>query len=241
MAGKSPQNYRAAWEAKPVLRAVYADLYRRLAVACRPGRTLEIGGGGGNLKTYLDDVVSTDIQSAPWLDAVADAHALPFADQGFDNVVMVDVLHHLARPLAFFAEARRVLRPGGRVVMVEPAITPLSWLFYKLLHDEPVMIGVDPVVAVRLCDENDPWDANQALPTLLLRRHRRRFEQALPGLAVARVEYLSLFAYPLSGGFKRWSAVPGGLVRPLLRLEDLLMPALGPLMAFRLLGVVERR
>lgn len=43
-----------------------------------------------------------------------DAEALPFGDASFDAVVMSFGMLHLARPDAAIAEARRVLRPGGR-------------------------------------------------------------------------------------------------------------------------------
>ena len=45
-----PEHYRAIWRKKPALRAVYGDIYRRIDARRRPGRTLEIGGGSGNLK-----------------------------------------------------------------------------------------------------------------------------------------------------------------------------------------------
>jgi len=48
-------------------------------------------------------VVATDVQSAPWLDCVADAQRLPFADGCAANIVMVDVLHHLALPALVLA------------------------------------------------------------------------------------------------------------------------------------------
>ncbi len=140
---------RIAWETKPALREVYRDCYRRIVAACRPGRTLEVGGGIGNLKEFAEtsglDIISSDIQFAPWLDLVCDAHALPFAQGSLDNIVMFDVLHHLHRPRRFFAEAERALTIGGRIVLVEPAITPLSWPFYKFFHPEPVRLTDDPL------------------------------------------------------------------------------------------------
>jgi SAM-dependent methyltransferase len=43
------------------------------------------------------------------------AEALGFSDASFDLVYSVDVIHHVAGRLAFFREARRVLKPGGRL------------------------------------------------------------------------------------------------------------------------------
>ncbi len=82
------------WHDKPVLRELYSDFYRRMAAQCRPGETLEIGGESGNFKEFAPHVVSTDVLFAPWLNSVCDAQALPFKDTTFDNVVMMDVLHH---------------------------------------------------------------------------------------------------------------------------------------------------
>ncbi len=55
---------------------------------------------------------------------VADAEALPFEDGSFDLVVGHAVAHHLPDVSAALAEARRVLRPGGRLVIAgEPTRT----------------------------------------------------------------------------------------------------------------------
>jgi hypothetical protein len=70
--------------------------------------------------------------------------------------------------------------------------------------------------------------------------HRRRFEAAFPSLAIREVRPTSLLAYPLSGGFRRWSLVPKAIIGPLLRIEDCLAPLLGRLLAFRLIVVLER-
>jgi SAM-dependent methyltransferase len=53
--------------------------------------------------------------------AAATLHALPApdgdTDQGFDAVLMISVLQHLAQPALAIREASRILRPGGRLVL----------------------------------------------------------------------------------------------------------------------------
>src|SRR6185436_8393114 len=110
------RDHREIWDHKPVLRASYMDYYARIVAAFKPGLSLEIGGGTGNLKAFANLVISTDIIPMPWLDAVADAQALPFQTSSFANLVAVDVLHHIERPKQFLIEARRVLKPGGRII-----------------------------------------------------------------------------------------------------------------------------
>jgi SAM-dependent methyltransferase len=231
--------YRDVWERKPVLRLIYDDFYDRLAAACRPGVTIEIGGGVGNLKQRLGEVVATDIQSAPWLDCVADAQRLPFASGAAANIVMVDVLHHLEFPVVFFREAARVLRPGGRVLMVEPAITWGSSLFYRLLHHEPVRTSAQVLIDGTPDPKRDPYDSNQAIPTLLATRDRERFHRLFPTLRITSVEWFALAAYPLSGGFKPWSLISAGIARRMLALERALEPTIGRFAAFRMMLVVE--
>lgn len=236
----APQEYRECWHCKPVLRAVYGDIYSRLTERMRPGPSLEIGGGSGNLKEQMPAVTSMDIQSARWLDVVGDAQLLPFADGTFDNIVMVDVLHHIERPVRFFREALRVLRPTGRIVMCEPAITPLSGLFYRLFHPEPVDMMADPLLDGPVSRGRGPFEANQAIPTLLTGKSRSEFQAAFGGLRLTDLQRFSFLTYPLSGGFRRWSMVPTPLVVPMLRAEWALRGLLGKFAAFRLIAVYER-
>lgn len=51
--------------------------------------------------------------------ARADAHALPFESASFDTVVCVSSVHYFARPAAALGEMRRVLAPGGRLVVTD--------------------------------------------------------------------------------------------------------------------------
>jgi SAM-dependent methyltransferase len=240
MASAPLAGYREIWSRKPTLRTVYDDFYDRIAAACRPGLTIEIGGGIGNLKDRLPDVFATDIQPAPWLDCAADAQRLPFASGRLANIVMVDVLHHLQSPLRFFREAARVLGEGGRVLMIEPAITWGSTLFYRFLHHEPVRTSIDPLADEMPLSGRDPYDANQAIPTLLATRERARFHLELPELRISRVEWFALAVYPLSGGFKPWSLIGPAAARRLLDIERAVEPIVGRWIAFRMMLTVEK-
>jgi SAM-dependent methyltransferase len=233
--------HRDLWQRKPVLRAIYRDYYRRIVAAAKPGRSLEIGGGSGNLKEHSSDVVSTDLVPTPWLDAAADAQALPFKDGVFENIVAVDVVHHIERPQRFFREAERVLKQGGRLVLLEPGITPGSWVFYKLFHPEPVEMGADPFADGPADPGRKPFDSNQAIPTLLFVQWRKTFEQRFPQLRILRLDWISLLAYPLSGGFRPWSLLPAVAAPGLVRIEDKLSRFVGRYIAFRLFIVLEKQ
>ncbi|MEX0955790.1 MAG: class I SAM-dependent methyltransferase [Rhizobiaceae bacterium] len=231
------------WTEKPTLRAVYADFHARLEAACPPGPLLDIGGGSAHFKAYRSDVTSLDILPFPGIDVVADAHSMPFPDNSFAGIVMIDVLHHLQYPVTFLREAARILKPGGRLAMIEPGMSFVSTPFYQRFHHEPVSMDADLFEASASQSGDDPWDSNQAIPTLMFARRAglERLAAELPQLSVIKTSRFSLLAYPLSGGFKPWSVWPARFVGPTLRVEDMLMPLLGPLLAFRLFTILEKR
>jgi SAM-dependent methyltransferase len=235
--------HRGVWETKASIRLLYRDFHRQLLDSCPAGRILDIGSGTAHIKESSPDIVSTDILPFPGIDVVADAHRLPFSADLFSGVVMLDVLHHLERPIEFLEEASRVLKPGGRLAMIEPAMTTVARRFYDYFHDEPVHMDVDPFADVAIDPDRDPFDANQAIPTLLFATPaaRGRIEQVIPSLRVRSVKWLSLFAYPMSGGFQSWSLMPAALVRPVLTLEQKVPEAIRRQIAFRMMIVLERR
>jgi SAM-dependent methyltransferase len=231
------------WASKPALRMCYEDYHRRLFAACPSGRILDIGAGSGHAKGVSDDVISLDIVQFQAIDVVADAHRLPFAAGTFAGMTMIDVLHHLESPVDFLNDAARVLKPGGRLAMVEPGITPLSYTVYRLFHDEPVLLGDDPFEHRFGGRRRAPFDANQAYPTLMFARRKgpKRLAHCVPDLQIVHCQWLSLWAFPLTGGFRRWSLLPKALVPALLRLEDSVLPLLGRIAAFRLFVVLQKR
>jgi ubiquinone/menaquinone biosynthesis C-methylase UbiE len=125
----------------PYFAATEAALLREISLV--PGeRLLEIGAGeGGNLyHLRARGAFCVGIDFSPQKAAfakkatgaelvAADAGALPLADGSFDIVLIRDLLHHLPDRPAALAEAHRVLRPGGRLHLIEPNVfSPLALL-----------------------------------------------------------------------------------------------------------------
>ena len=245
-----------AWNNRPFLRSVYRDYFQAMA-ARFAGKTrdprhphgvvVEIGGGAGHFKSFYPDMIVTDIVPTVHIDLAADAMRLPFADATIDNLVMQDVLHHIPFPLSFLSEAHRVLTPGGRIVMVEPFISTLSNVLYRVSHPEPVNMRARIFREPGDISGNDPavftgrsaFDANQAIPTLLFFRNAGKFQRRFPNLIVRERKIHSMVAYPLSGGFSKPVLLPMAAAPAAKALENMLAP-LAPWLAFRMLVVLEK-
>jgi SAM-dependent methyltransferase len=52
--------------------------------------------------------------------SVADGTSLPFRDQSFDAILLVDILEHTDAPERIVAETKRLLRPGGIAIATVP-------------------------------------------------------------------------------------------------------------------------
>jgi ubiquinone/menaquinone biosynthesis C-methylase UbiE len=109
---------------------------REWVCAQAEGRVLEIAvGTGRNLPLYGGDVQVTGVDLSPSMLAVArerarsidldadlrvgDAQALDFPDQSFDTIVSTLALCSIPDDRRAVAEAARVLRPGGRFLLME--------------------------------------------------------------------------------------------------------------------------
>ena len=99
------------------------------------GRMLDAGGGTGRVSaafsTMVGQLVVCDLslamlaraRSKNGLDPVNSvAENLPFADDIFDRILVVDAFHHFADQQRVVKELLRLLKPGGRMVIEEPDI-----------------------------------------------------------------------------------------------------------------------
>ncbi len=193
---------------KPFLRRIYQEWYCEIAAALPPvpGTVLELGSGAGFLRAHVPDLVTSDLLAGAELSVVLDAHVLPFKDRTLRAIVMTNVLHHMAAPREFFAEAARCVRPQGALIMVEPWVTSWSGFVYRRLHHELY----DPDASAWECAGSGPLTrANVALPWILFSRDRDRFAQEFPEWEIRSVEPGMPFRYLLSGGVSLRSLMPG--------------------------------
>lgn len=209
------------WHRKPVLRKIYAEFYERIIQLIDPtlaGPVVEIGSGIGNLKSHFPTAISTDLFPNPWLDLIFDGYEMPFEDGSISHLVMVDVFHHLRAPRAFLKEARRVLSPSGRVIMLEPYISLLSYPAYALHHEgvnwsEPIFMGEE-------LRRPRNYYTGQGNTTRLF--FSDEYEGWLQGWEVLRAERIVSLRYLLSGGYSKPAMCPESLAPTARKLDEFL-------------------
>jgi SAM-dependent methyltransferase len=96
------------------------------------GRVLDVGGArqrGAFRPPAGARFIVADVERGHRPHVAADVQALPFRDGAFDAVKATELLEHVPDVARALAECRRVLRPGGHVVITVP--------FLERLHGDP--------------------------------------------------------------------------------------------------------
>jgi phosphatidylethanolamine/phosphatidyl-N-methylethanolamine N-methyltransferase len=131
----------------PLEWALFARLRQRALCALRSSGVrrlvLVVGvGTGANLPFYPDSSRVVAVDASPEMLAIAcrrrtravvqlsqtDVHQLAFPDATFDGVVGSFLLCNVTDPLAVLQEVRRVLRPGGRLLLLEHVRGAHPWV-----------------------------------------------------------------------------------------------------------------
>lgn len=192
---------RAAPARELTSRNTHAAVARLLAAESSCRRVLDIPCGEGAFLERLRHMGrkghGADIVNRAGLPSecftIADMNeALPFRDGEFDAVVCIDGIEHLERPFDFVRECRRVLRPGGVVIISTPNVSALRsrWRF--------LLTGFHNKGKVPL-NESDPTPWHHvnlmSFPELRYLLHRHGFRIAR--IATNRIKPVSWLYLPL--------------------------------------------
>jgi len=207
--------YEQVWERKRILRQLYETWYQQIFAALQPGSILEVGAGTGNFKRWLATqgrrCWTLDILPGKFVNVQADALRLPFRPGQITNIVMIDAIHHFARPLGFLHHVAKALPAGGRIILVEPFVSWWGAFVYRYLHHERVDFAFEESTAAK-----EAWDGNAAIPQLILAELNR---SRLP-FTLITMRHMEFLSYPLCGGFSYRSLLPSAVLLGLHRLEQ---------------------
>lgn len=93
-------------------------------------RVLDIGAFGmPSYAKYFTNRIGMDIKPGSGVDVVGSVYSTPFSDNEFETILCLSVLEHLEHPSKAIAEMKRILKPGGKILVSVPFMFPI--------HDAP--------------------------------------------------------------------------------------------------------
>lgn len=208
------------------------------------GVELGCGQGYGKGVLHARSYLLTDYADYPWLDVkFVDALATPFSDRQFDFVVASNMIHHVPYPAKFFAEVRRILKPGGKLLVQDVNCSLLMRTMLHLMRIEGYSYDIDVFDGrVPANDPHDLWSGNNAVPNLLF-DDVKQFHERVSGLRVVEQGFGEALVYLASGGVTAktfFVPLPKWALRSLKAVDDMLTTVAPQVVALQRRAVVQR-
>jgi SAM-dependent methyltransferase len=129
---------------QPVIRRIpllktNADIRTGVVLKAARGKLLDIGCGMNRLVAQYrkidGDGVGVDVYPWPGIDLIVeDTSHLPYPDASFDTISFVACINHIPNRIDVLREARRLLKPGGQVLLTNltPRLSRIwhAWAFW---------------------------------------------------------------------------------------------------------------
>jgi len=221
---------------------VYADFYRLIAQnlsGLSDSRVAELGSGLGNIHEVIPDCIRTDLFPYPWIDQIENAYQLSFEDESVSDLILTDVFHHLKYPGTALKELHRVLRKGGRVIMLEPCMSLLGGVVYGMFHTEPIAVTkkIEWLAPNGWSPDQIDYYAAQGNATRIFAGNK--YLHQLKDWHKVKAIRFSATAYAASGGYSVSQLYPTSML-PVLKGIEKVLDLLPALFATRLLVILEK-
>jgi SAM-dependent methyltransferase len=214
------------------IRAYFTNLFRKLPnsinTKSKNRKVLELGAGSGQLTDFLneDNILKLDIIKMPGIDIQADIYKTPIKNSIVDEIILVDVFHHLGKPWVFFEECHRILKDDGFLVLVEPYRSLFSYPVFKIFHHEPMLFNKKYRIGETILDDN-PTSADNGIPTnIFMNRNNKKYLDYLLQKKFKfenKIEFSDFLSFFATGGLNRnKSILKGKTYRFLLSIENYL-------------------
>jgi ubiquinone/menaquinone biosynthesis C-methylase UbiE len=168
---------------------------------------------------------------------VQNIYALTFPDKSVDNVVMFDVWHHLEKPATAWRECKRVLASGGRLIIMNSAMSLVGAIVYGCFHHELLFFRH----RFNECLEPPKAEPSSRYFAAQFAAHRVFFKRQQPRLLqdwrVLSVTPITSYSYLASGGFRGRQLYPDAAIT-WMNAKDRLLVRWPKLFAARLLIVL---
>lgn len=211
--------HREIIQSKYFLKQIYVEWYKMILKKIGPTTNraiLELGSGGGFFKSICPEIITSDILPLEHCDKTFSAESIPYENESVDAVVMINVFHHIPHCDVFLREAQRVLKPNGKIVMIEPYNCLWSRFVYGKFHHEPFDVFADWIFV----STGPLSSSNQALPYIVFERDLQLFKAKFPSLLLTEIDFHSPISYLISGGVSMRSIAPGFLFPIIHRIES---------------------
>ncbi|HLA06215.1 MAG TPA: methyltransferase domain-containing protein, partial [Anaerolineales bacterium] len=162
-----------------------------------------------------------------------------FEGESVSDLISTDVFHHLKYPGTALNEFHRVLRKGGRVILLEPCMSLLGLIVYGAFHVEPVAVTkkIEWFAPDEWSPENMDYYAAQGNATRIF--VGKQFRPQLTAWKSIKTLRISALAYAASGGYSGPQLYPRGMY-PILKSLETILDLFPALFATRLLVILEK-